>query len=535
MKKTISIFLLLLALVFTSCGEKVKYGEPVEITEKDKAAVDFITLYENYATGADYDYTDYSFESEKRRQTKYYKIKPFIYGLMESRYEDDESFARYSISNDDFAKLVDMFFVTERPALEMERKADYENVFNSYNVDKNSEEQGITLVPQYKIYYENGDIDYCFKRQSDKTAVGSVTYTINISTAADVPPVINSLYKDGDTVYKLKKVEGGKTNSEEKAVVEISTAQQLVDMSKDYEQNGHRYKDYVYVLTNDIDMTGITDFYPIGRNRGNGGDRRYDYVKGFCSVFDGQGYTIRNLTLDSSVPAGEYDSHYIALFDTVAPGGVVKNLNVENINIDIGMGVETHYTCAGFAVYISGQVLNCSVQGTINNPKGGGGGFVNTVEGYNGTLIKDCTADVYITGSWCMGGFAVNCAQSYSQKEEMFKLVNCSSFGSITAGRYKGMLSYYDVGEFGGFADKVYGGTFEKCHVQTPLIINDISKYIGAFVANTEGDPITGEQAKYIDCTYSPSAVGDRYLIGMIRWKNTKGDYGDAQFSPLEK
>lgn len=97
------------------------------------------------------------------------------------------------------------------------------------------------------------------------------------------------------------------------------------------------------------------------------------------------------------------------------------------------------------------------------------------------------------------------------------------------------MPGYYDVGEFGGFADKTYGGTFEKCHVQTPLIMNDTSKYVGAFIANTEGDPIEGGSAKYIDCTYSPSAVGNRYLIGMIRWQNTKGDYGDAQFSPLEK
>ena len=134
-----------------------------------------------------------------------------------------------------------------------------------------------------------------------------------------------------------------------------------------------------------------------------------------------------------------------------------------------------------------------------------------------------------------MGGFVVNCAQSYVQKSEMFKLVNCSSFGSITAQRYKGMPSYHDVGEFGGFVDKVYGGTFERCHVQTPLIINDSAKFIGAFVANTEGDPIKGGSAAYIDCTYSPSAVGDRYLIGMIEWKGTKGDYGDAQFSPLEK
>ena len=535
MKKLILILLMILTLAFTACGSKIKYGELMEITEEDAAVVDFIMLYENYATGINYHYTDYSSEAEECLETEYYKIKPFIYGLMESRYADDESFMQYNLSNEDFAKIVDMFFVTEQPASETEKEADYENVFNSYNVDLTSDEHKVTLVPQGKIYYENGDIKYCFERQYNTTVMGSVTYTINVSTASDVPLTINSIYKDGDTVYKIKSVEGLKTNNEEKVIVEISTAQQLADMSRDYELNGHKYKDYVYVLTNDIDMSGITDFHPIGRNRGNGGDQRFDDVKGFCSVFDGQGYAIKNLSLDSSSPAGAYDSHYVALFDTIAPKGVVKNLNVENINIDIGMDVETHYTCAGFAVYISGQVINCNVQGTINNPKGGGGGFVNTVEGYNGTLIKDCTADVDITGRWCMGGFAVNCAQSYLEKSEMFKLENCSSFGSITAQRYAGMPYNHDVGEFGGFVDKVYGGTFERCHVQTPLIINDAAKFIGAFVANTEGDPIKGGSAEYIDCTYSPSAVGDRYLIGMIEWKGTKGNYGDAQFSPLEK
>lgn len=535
MKKLTLILLMIFTLAVTACGSKIKYGELMEITEEDAAVVDFIMLYENYATGINYHYTDYSSEAEERMETEYYKIKPFIYGLMESRYADDESFTQYNLSNEDFTKIVDMFFVTEQPASETEKEADYENVFNSYNVDLTSDERNVTLVPQGKIYYENGDIKYCFERQYNTTVMGSVTYTINVSTASGVPLMINSIYKDGDTVYKIKSVEGLKTNNEEKVIVEISTAQQLADMARDYELNGYKYKDYVYVLTNDIDMSEITDFHPIGRNRGNGGDQRFDDVKGFCSVFDGQGYAIKNLSLDSSSPAGAYDSHYVALFDTIAPKGVVKNLNVENINIDIGMDVETHYTCAGFAVYISGQVINCNVQGTINNPKGGGGGFVNTVEGYNGTLIKDCTADVDITGSWCMGGFAVNCAQSYLEKSEMYKLENCSSFGIITAQRYAGMPYYHDVGEFGGFVDKVYGGTFERCHVQTPLIINDAAKFVGAFVANTEGDPIKGGSAEYIDCTYSPSAVGDRYLIGMIEWKGTKGHYGDAQFSPLEK
>ena len=133
MRKIILMFLISLMLVFTACGEKIKYGEIVEITEEDTAVVDFIMLYENYATGINYHYTDYSSEAEERLETEYYKIKPFIYGLMESRYADDESFTQYNLSNEDFAKIVDMFFVTEQPASESEKEADYENVFNSYN------------------------------------------------------------------------------------------------------------------------------------------------------------------------------------------------------------------------------------------------------------------------------------------------------------------------------------------------------------------------------------------------------------------
>lgn len=325
-----------------------------------------------------------------------------------------------------------------------------------------------------------------------------------------------------------------------KTVVEISTAQDLVGMSADYAVNGNKYINYLYVLTNDIDMSGVTDFLPIGRNRDPewSGKGAFNGTFGFCSEFDGQGYTIKNLSLNENVPADEYSGHYIALFDTISEKGVVKNVNVENININVpasaGSVIGENYTCAGFAVRVFGFIDNCHVQGTIYNPAGGGGGFVNTVDGRENTIIQNCSADVDITGSWGMGGFLVNSSQDIGYKDYMFKIYNCASFGSITAERYDGMLYYYDVGELGGFADKTYAGIFEKCHVQTPLIINDPAKYIGGFIANEEGDPITGREAQFIDCTYSPATTTD-YIIGMSQWKNTHGDYGSAQFSPKEK
>ena len=319
-----------------------------------------------------------------------------------------------------------------------------------------------------------------------------------------------------------------------KVLVEISTPQQLAEMAADYAKNGHRYKNYKYVLTNDIDMSGIDNFVPIGVNRGNNDETEYKAVDGFCSVFDGQGYTIKNLVLTENNFNNGDEWHNVALFDTIAPDGVVKNLNVENIDINISVGAPGIYTCAGFVSRMSGKVDNCHVQGTISNPRGGGGGFANTVNGYNGTEITNCSADVDITGHWCMGGFVVNCSQEVGYKTQFFRLYNCSSFGSITAQRYEGMPDYYDVGEFGGFADKIYGGTFENCHMQTPIIMKDTSKYVGGFVANVEGDPLTGQQAEFINCTYSLSANGNKYLIGMMSWTGTKGQY-DGQFAPLEK
>lgn len=80
-------------------------------------------------------------------------------------------------------------------------------------------------------------------------------------------------------------------------IIEISTAEQLFNLSYNYGTGTDDYENIKYILTNDIDMSGITGFNPIGQER-----YFTDYSnmnqRGFKSHFDGQGYTIRNLTID---------------------------------------------------------------------------------------------------------------------------------------------------------------------------------------------------------------------------------------------
>ena len=55
---------------------------------------------------------------------------------------------------------------------------------------------------------------------------------------------------------------------------------------------------------------------------------------GFKSHFDGQGYTIRNLTIDYNGDGDDKNGNRSAgLFGVVAESAVIENLNIENIKI----------------------------------------------------------------------------------------------------------------------------------------------------------------------------------------------------------
>ena len=311
-------------------------------------------------------------------------------------------------------------------------------------------------------------------------------------------------------------------------IIEISTAEELASMSADYALNGKGYELRKYVLINDIDMSGIEKFIPIGKNLNNMGEGVYpssyqnDKYAGFCSYFDGQGHTIKNLTLNyNGDETGRKGEIYNSLFAVISPLGVVENVNVENITINgIGRNEFSSSQAGGFvSVLNGGTVRNCNTQGTVT-ASNCSGGFVGRLE--KGSVIENCSADIDLTGTHFIGGFV-----GYSDSIENSQITNCSSYGSVTA-YMPNLNSYLDIVKgVGGFVGFTSSGVYKNCHVDTKLYIMDNAMGVGAFAGITDNQR---DKIFFENCTYDPNAVGSWYMINLMDWKNTHGDYGNNTF-----
>lgn len=147
-----------------------------------------------------------------------------------------------------------------------------------------------------------------------------------------------------------------------------------------------------YILMNDIDLSETkpsgewdtgSGWVAIGKNES--GD--------FNGIFDGNGYTIKNLSIYSDPEGVGYNDDTLygnGLFYAVGKKGIVKNIGLDNIDInfaDYGRG-------GSIADHSYGIVENCFVTGKINVKKGIIGGLVATL--YDGE-IKNCYSSVSIT------------------------------------------------------------------------------------------------------------------------------------------
>ena len=112
-----------------------------------------------------------------------------------------------------------------------------------------------------------------------------------------------------------------------------------------------------FELTANIDLTGVT-WEPILRN-GNG----------FEATFNGNGYTISNLSV--SVSADD-----VGMFGFIEEEGVIRNLGLEKVSVTntrVGRFVDT----GGLAGRNSGLIIGCYVTGTVTG-SGTVGGLVGT-------------------------------------------------------------------------------------------------------------------------------------------------------------
>ncbi len=112
--------------------------------------------------------------------------------------------------------------------------------------------------------------------------------------------------------------------------VTITTVEEFMDMTS------NRSGDYI--LANDLDFTDVEYTIPFGSG------------KSFLGTFDGQGYTISNITIDELAV-------YTGVFGTVS-SATIENLNIDNVNMgtaEAPLELATS-TRIGFAIgYISSQ------------------------------------------------------------------------------------------------------------------------------------------------------------------------------------
>lgn len=172
----------------------------------------------------------------------------------------------------------------------------------------------------------------------------------------------------------------------------ISSAEDLCNLSE-YVNAGNDCDEKIFKLANDIDLSSVENFTPIGT-----------YDNDFAGTFDGDGKTISNLKI-----VGE---NYVGLFGCVDEDGTIQNVHLNDTiisgNIIVGSLIGRN----------DGYIKNCSFSGSVRG-KYGVGGLVS----YNEGKIENCSASSKIRGKDSVGGFVGSNGG---------KIQNCTFSGTVS-------------------------------------------------------------------------------------------------------
>ena len=173
----------------------------------------------------------------------------------------------------------------------------------------------------------------------------------------------------------------------------ISNADELVYFAKSVNVDGETYAGKTVKLTADIDLAGKL-WIPVGQTR----------VSSFQGTFDGQGHTIKNMTVNYT---GTNSNYACGLFGWIelhngAPI-VIQNVKFDNANVT---GIKYTGVVAGYANGASGaEIKNCVVTNSTvtSNSKNAGGIIGYMGKGVlTGNTVYGCT----ISAKYDVGGIA---------------------------------------------------------------------------------------------------------------------------------
>ncbi len=212
--------------------------------------------------------------------------------------------------------------------------------------------------------------------------------------------------------------------SEQEAIAQgytvIKTAQDLDNIRNDL--------DGKYILMNDIDLSSYSNWDPIGD---------IDSGVGFTGTLDGNGYVVKNLTINS--PTKNFAGLFLGIGVGTLGVGEVKNLGLENVDIRIESNT-SDISVGALAASSTGIISNCYISGEIK-----GEDFTGGIVGMNAGTISDCSSSAVVTGDkYYTGG-----------------IVGYNIQGTITNSYSKGTISGIHSG---GIVGCSYGGKIFNCY-----------------------------------------------------------------------
>ena len=279
-------------------------------------------------------------------------------------------------------------------------------------------------------------------------------------------------------------------------VIKLNTADDLKKLAN-ITKEGKETSGRTFALGADIDMKGVSDFAPIGNS----------YSNSFKGEFDGQGFTISNLTINSN-------DEVVGFFGNT-DSATIKNVILDKVNI-VANNIDG--ICGGL---IGGSydttVDSCFVTGSIENAGYYTGGLI----GQSGGTVTNCSTNTDVkatsatTGAFIASnsGSISNCTASGSVIIENITsntggfvgynssgIVKCSSSADISL---RGTSGDYSV--LGGFAGWTQGGTIKECKY-TGKIDNSCSAVdvdrLGAFVGISSNNKDSKNNEYKYDKTY---------------------------------
>jgi len=232
-----------------------------------------------------------------------------------------------------------------------------------------------------------------------------------------------------------------------------------------------------YRLVADIDLSGI-----------NWSTSPIPFFRGY---FDGNGYTIRALTIEGG--------GHLGLFGWIDNYGDINNLDLIELNID-AVG-DFAGTLAGYNL---GIIRDCCATGNIS-----GRNYSDYLGGLVGRNWAGSISNSYATGnviggddSTYLGGLA-----GYNNGN----ISNCYTTGSVSDGDN----SYY-LGGLVGYND---GGSISNCYATGSVSGGDDSRYLGGLVGKNYGS--------ISNCYATGSISGSSYLGNLVGY-DYRGSYSSS-------